>query len=138
MKILFVCKSNVGRSQMAEVFLADLKPEHDITSAGTHVLLENEGVPISQLGEKVIATMDELGFNLRDKKMNKLTPELVDAVDKVIALNDKEELPGYLKNSPKLEVWDAMPDAAGTEATFHDRLRDKIREKVSELARKLD
>ena len=37
MKILFVCRGNVGRSQMAAAIYKKMFPEHDVTSAGTKV-----------------------------------------------------------------------------------------------------
>lgn len=134
MKVLFVCKSNVGRSQMAEAFFLSLAPEHEATSAGTHV--SAEGVPISETADKVVKTMSSAGIDVSHNMSNQLTPEMVETADKVVVLNAPEELPDYLRNSPKLEIWD-VSNAAGEGDAFYDHVRDLIREKISDLVSRI-
>ena len=63
---------------MAEAFLSELAPEHEAFSAGTHVMSENEGYPISKITEKVTQCMEEVGHSIAEKPMNLLTPEMVE------------------------------------------------------------
>jgi len=132
MKILFICKSNIGRSQMAEVFFNETNPEHKAISAGSHVKEEREGKVISTVTEKILTCMKELDLDVKDQIMNQVTSEMVDSVDKVVSITPKETLPDYLQNSSKLEVW-GIPDAGGTDMEFHNKVRDMVKEKVSQL-----
>lgn len=122
---------------MAEAFLTTIAPHHEASSAGTHLTPSEENQPISEITEKVIKAMNEVNIDVSRKLRNKLTQELVAKADKVIALNTKEELPDYLLASPKLETWD-VPDAGGTDAAFHAKVRDDIKKRVQELAQRLD
>lgn len=135
-KILFICKSNVGRSQMAEAFFMSIAPAHSAFSAGTHVELERENNPISTTTKKVIECMQGVGLDVSDKKMNLLTSEMVKEADMVIAITPKETLPDYLQHSPKLEVWN-IPDAGGTDTAFHVKVRDMIKVQVDKLTQTL-
>ncbi len=121
---------------MAEAFLSELAPEHEGFSAGTNVMPENEGRPISKITEKVTQCMEEVGHSLADKPMNLLTPEMVGEAHRIVAITPKETLPEFLKDSPKLEVWD-IPDAGGTDLDFHRNVRDMVKEKVERLAASL-
>lgn len=134
MKVLFVCKSNVGRSQMAEAFFTILAPQHETMSAGTHV--SSEGVPISETADKVVKTMSKAGIDVSHNVSDQLTPEMVEAANKVVVLNAPEELPNYLRNSPKLEIWD-VSNAAGEGDAFYDNIRDLIWEKISDLVSRI-
>ena len=134
MKVLFICRANVGRSQMAEAFFADLAPHHEAFSAGTHVEPELEGTPVANT---VINSMREIGMTLEGKARNQLTPAMVEAADKVIALNSADELPDYLRRSPKLEVWN-VPDMFQMDEQFYRDVRALIREKVLDLVNRLE
>src|SRR3989338_10979201 len=68
MKILFICKSNVGRSQMAPAFFNKLSKKHKAVGAGTHVR-ENEN---QSLHEFVIQSMAESGYDLSKTPENNL------------------------------------------------------------------
>ena len=130
MKILFICRANVGRSQMATAFFNTLSTKHHAIGAGTHVG-DNEGRPLQEL---VIQCMAELGYDLSDKRRQQLTPEIAREADKIIVMNEKEDLPPYLSDSPKLIFWD-VEDAKGTPYEFHVRIRDQIKGLVETLVR---
>jgi len=137
MKVLFICKSNVGRSQMADAFFNDSSNDHVAISAGTHVKPENDGQPISKTRYKVIGCMKEVGFEVESNIMNQLTKEMVDESDIVVAITPKETLPEYLQTSSKLRVWD-IPDASGTDMDFHRKVRDMVKKGVDELVKEID
>jgi len=136
MKVLFICKSNVGRSQMADAFFNDLANEHAAISAGTHVKSENEGCPISKITEKVTLCMREAELEVADNIMNQLTEEVVDESDVVVAITPKDTLPEYLQTSSKLVVWN-IPDAGGTDMDFHRKVRDMVKSGVEELIKEI-
>ena len=121
---------------MAEGLFSHLSPEDETFSAGTNVTSENENKLISEIDSKVVKTMEDEGVDVTKKVRNQLTPELVEKADKVVALNSIVELPEYLKNSPKLEVWD-VSNAVGQEQEFYNNLRDLIKTKVLDLIKRL-
>ena len=124
----------MARSQIAEAFFATFAPEQETGSAGTHV--HSEDVPLSDTAEKVVRTMKGVGIDVSQQVSNQLTPEMVKEADKVIALNAREELPEYLRSSPKLELWD-VSNAEGEGDAFYDNIRDLIREKVADLVQRI-
>jgi protein-tyrosine-phosphatase len=127
MKYLFVCKSNVGRSQMASAMFNGHKGNFS-DSAGTHVSQkEGEG-----LHEYVLEVMQELGFDLRKKRRTQMTLGMVDASDKIIVmLDDHNDLPKYVPLE-KVIFWD-IPDAKGMSLDFHRKVRDSIKKNIDDL-----
>lgn len=124
-KVLLICKSNTGRSQMAAAFLRKMKPELFVMDAGNQV---NERAG-SIIHEYVIEVMSELGFDLSKQTRKQLTPDMVTEADKIIVMDDKENLPDYLLNSGKVIFWD-IEDAAGTDLEFHRKIRDQVKDLV--------
>ena len=133
MKVLFVCKSNVGRSQMAEVIFNKLSTNHSAISVGLYPRnWENQKI---NTAENIIKCMDEIGFDLRDKISKKITEEMVNSSDKIIIIGEKENWPEYLINYD-IEYWE-IPDAGGTDLDFHKKTRDQITNKVKKLIKRI-
>jgi arsenate reductase len=76
--------------------------------------------------ENVITVMHELGLDLSKQTRKQLTPEMVQEADKIIIMDEKENLPDYLLNSGKIVFW-KVDDAAGTDLQFHRKIRDQIK-----------
>jgi protein-tyrosine-phosphatase len=76
MNILFICKANVGRSQMASAFFSMLSKKNKSTSAGTQVG-EKEGqiVGDNEKTKLLVKVMDEKGIDIRNFKRKQLTPK---------------------------------------------------------------
>ena len=117
---------------MATAFFNTLSNNHHAIGTGTHVG-DNEGRPLQEL---VIRCMAELGYDLSKETRRQLTPEIAHESDKIIVLNEKEDLPPYLRDSPKLIFWD-VEDAKGTSYDFHVKIRDQIKGFVEELVREI-
>lgn len=138
MKVLFVCEGNINRSQMAEAFLREIKPEIEIQSAGTRVTPEKDGQKVKDVSSgRGINAMKDVGIDTAEQTVNLLTPQMIEWADKVILLGPTPggPLPKSLTISPKLETWD-IPDP-GYGHIPHDSARDAVREKVLEFAAKL-
>lgn len=139
MKILFVCKANVGRSQMAEAFFNKLNQnkENESWSAGAQVY-EHEGETIGENKKAgfVVDVMNEEGIDVSDNVRNQLTSEMADDSDKIIMMADKELLPDFLKDSDKIVFWSVM-DGKDTSYETHVQIRDEIKELVEKLIEKL-
>jgi len=139
MKILFVCVYNVGRSQIAEAFFNRLSKKHQAVSAGLETD-EYEGRPIFEIAESVVRCMAELGYDVSRNIPKQITPKMVQEVDKVVVIVEKErleKLPDYLKNSSKLIVWE-VKDAKGKSYEFLCKIRNQIKLLVEKLAKDLD
>ena len=111
MKIVFVCKANHGRSQLAEALFNNLaKGKHTAISAGTKVIREDvnkEGQTISD--PNIIAVMKEMGIDVSKNVRNQFTPEMLNIADKVIVMSEPENTPSFLSQSNKAVFW-AVPD----------------------------
>ena len=136
MKILFVCKSNFARSQMAEAFLKKFSKKHEVTSAGTMVEKKWLGKPISMFNNYVIPEMLEGGIDLSNNTPKQLTEERVNVADKIVAIVSKDLWPDYLSKSKKVEFWD-IPDPRGTDLEFHRKVIDDIKNKVKILVKEI-
>ncbi len=135
MKVLFVCKWNAGRSQMAEAFYNKYSKINVAISAGTHAE-KYKGLKLSGFALPVIKCMKEVGFDLADKSPTQLTPQLVDAADYIYAMVDRMDVPDYLLNSNKVIFWD-IDDAGGKDYVFHIKIRNQIEGLVRDLVRKI-
>ena len=131
MKILFICKSNVRRSQIAEELFNHYTFDHIGLSAGTHAAQFN-GKKLKECAHHVVDVLKERGIDVSDKTPIQLTPEHVQFTDKIIVITDKNSLPSYLISSTKVEYWDVQ-DAEGKDYKFHIELREKIDILVIEL-----
>jgi len=133
MKVLFICKGNVARSQMAPVFFNKLSKKHTAMKAGTQVN-EHDGETLHPF---VIKCMAELSYDLSNETRIQLTEEMVEEADKIIAICKKEVCPDYLLESDKVEFWD-IPDAVHKDYDFHVKIRDEILERVKKLVEELE
>jgi protein-tyrosine-phosphatase len=135
MKILYVCKANVGRSQMAEAFHRSFYPEDTISSAGTQVnVMEGQRIGDYDKANLVWEIMDEEGIDVRGYVRNQLNEKIVKEADRVVIMVDKKEWPDYLLNNPNVEYWD-IKDPAWTGLEFHTKTRDLIKQRVKDFSR---
>ena len=132
MTILFVCKANVGRSQMAESIFNRLSKKYRAFSAGTDVG-SNEGKPLHEL---VIGCMTEQGYDLSNNKRKQLTAEMVQAADKIIVMTEKKDLPLYLKDLPNAIFW-SVDNPKDKSYEFHCATRDQIKKLVETLVKEI-
>ena len=132
MKVLFICKGNVGRSQMAEALFNRLSKLNHSVSAGA-----DPGRWDGQIiHELVIKVMADLGYDLSLNRAKRITKEMVEDADKIIAICKMEDLPDYVKDSGKLENWDVV-DPKGTSYEFHAKIRDEIKRLVEKLVKEI-
>ena len=113
MKVLFLCKGNVGRSQLAEEVF-NSHSDHKAISAGLTV--EKYGIdgltiadmkniePHAKSYPSLMAITKDLGFDINNNSINQVTPELAGTADKIILL-DSMTPPDYLLNNDKVERW---------------------------------
>jgi protein-tyrosine-phosphatase len=135
MNILFLCKGNVGRSQMAEaLFRQKFGDKHTVVSAG--VKLSGPEQPIGELMPAIKETLDvmnEEGIDVSQAIRKNLTPEMLDAADSIIVILEPEEGQiDFLVGSPKLTYW-SIPDPKGKDLDTTREIKNKIKEKINSL-----
>ncbi len=136
-KVLFICKGNVGRSQMAEAIFNSLASNRAIaTSAGVDPG-SYEGKRISEAGPNVTACMKDIGLNVSDRVSKKLTKDMCNSADVIVSMVNKDVLPSYLQSSAKLVLWD-ITDPKSMDYTGHATIRGQIYERVKELVKELN
>lgn len=132
MKVLFVCRGNVGRSQAASGLYNNLHPgESD--SAGTRPTNPELTVGEISKSKNIVVVMDELGIDISKNTRQLVTPKLVEQYDKVINMAEPDTVPDFLINNSKVEVWD-IEDPAYMDIDDTRKIRDQILEKVKNLA----
>lgn len=135
MKILFICRENRGRSQIAMGFYRQLHPD-DAASAGTMV-----DTPGQELGEltppsKTVALMNELGIDTSDHIRTQLTQEALAYYDKIIVMAEPEHTPDWCHENPKTELWN-VEDTKGKSMSEARIIRDEIKVRVVDPDRRL-
>lgn len=131
MKILFVCRANVGRSQMAEAIFNSLSSDHVATSAGLNPPPQWEGERLSRT-QYVAPCMAEIGLDVSEKVSKRLVESMVTAADKIIVIGERNNWPQFLTDSDKVTFWDIIDPDIG-EMELHRDVRDDIRSRVEKL-----
>jgi arsenate reductase len=124
-KVMFVCKRNSCRSQMAEGFARTL-------GAGK-IAVTSSGLEASRVHPTAIQVMDEIGIDITNQTSNPLSDFQAEDYDAVISLcGCGVNLPESWVIREVFEDWQLDdPDGQPLE-TFH-RVRDEIKEKVQQL-----
>ena len=131
MKVLFLCKWNAGRSQMAEELFNHYTTKHIGISAGTHgITYQNK--KLKEFAFFVVQVLQEKNIDVSEKIPIQLTPELVQFADKIIVMTERADLPDYVANSDKTIFW-KIEDAKGKDYEFHTNMREQIDKMVKVL-----
>ena len=127
MTVLFLCRQNAGRSQMAAAFFERVAPEHRSISGGSS--------PAARVHPEVVAVMREIGYELEGRRPAKVDPEMLAKADIVISMGCDDpavcDYPGR-----KVEDW-MIPDPSGKPVEEVRAIRDLLRAKVDRLAERL-
>lgn len=102
MKTLFVCRSNVARSQIAEGWYNQITKSREGFSAGTaaHDFVE--------IPHDIKYTMLAYGLDLSEAKPKQVTSKMARVAGRIILMTDFE-VPNFLLSNPKVKFWD-IPD----------------------------
>ncbi len=123
-KVVFACRHNAGRSQMAAAFFSQLSDPARATavSAGT--------TPGAGVHPEVLAAMGELGIDLASARPKMLTPELAKGAKLLVTMGCGEECPFI----PGAEIQDwQLEDPKGKPLTRVREIRDEVRRRVAAL-----
>jgi arsenate reductase len=123
-RVVFACRHNAGRSQMAAAFFNQMAEPARATavSAGT--------TPAPRVHPEVAEAMRELGIDLSGAKPQLLTAELGAGARLLVTMGCGEECP-YI---PGVEVQDwPLEDPKGRPVEEVRRIREEIRQRVGAL-----
>jgi len=125
-KVLFVCKENAGRSQLAQhLFNASVVGLHEARSAGT--------TPRKSVYPTVIEALRLRGADAIGAKPKALTTDLTDWADRVVTMGCGDECPVTGKPT---EDWD-LPDIAGKSQAEVEEIAVEIAKRLSKLLKEL-
>jgi arsenate reductase (thioredoxin) len=122
--VIFACVHNAGRSQVAAAFFSALaNPSRAVAvSAGTQ--------PGERVHPEVVEVMREVGVDLSAHRPQKLTEQLARDASLLVTMGCGDECP-YVPGLRR-DDW-PLDDPKGKPLDQVRRIRDEIRERVSEL-----
>jgi protein-tyrosine-phosphatase len=131
-KILFVCRGNVGRSQMAAAIFNQLtNSKYQVSSAGTKVISKEGESRHGQLlkdleaAENVIIPLKQKGIDVSNNARTQLDSDMVKNADEIIVMAEPENIPDYLKQSGKMTYFE-VADPKGTSLEEHRKVLSEI------------
>jgi arsenate reductase len=122
--VLFVCRHNTGRSQMAEAYLRHFMGDGvTVASAGT--------IAADVPDPGVVAIMAEDGIDISSARPKLLATQNTDAADKIITMGCDVE------GVPRIDDDWGLPDPKGQPPDVVRDIRDTVRAKAKALADEL-
>lgn len=127
-KILFACRENACRSQMAAAFAQSLAGEEiEASSAGSE--------PAAEINPEMAAVMQEKGVDMAYRRTRFLEKAVsASPPDMIVTMGCKEACP--LVPGAEMLDWD-LPDPAGKPLDFMRQVRDEIEKRVKDLVGRL-
>lgn len=122
--VLFVCKHNTGRSQMAEAFLRRFVGDDvEVTSAGT--------AAADGPDQGVVASMAEMNMDISGARPKLIDPAVLARADRIISMGCDVE------GVPRLDADWGLADPKGQSPERVRQIRDLVCTKAGELAKEL-
>jgi phosphinothricin acetyltransferase len=121
--VLFVCRHNTGRSQMAEAFLRYFGGDSiEVASAGT--------IAADRPDPGVVAVMAEVGIDISRARPKLLSPSMLARAGRIITM-------GCDVDVPRLDDDWGLPDPKGQPLDRVREIREAVRAKAAQLAEML-
>lgn len=139
MKVLFICKSNAERSQVAQTLFNALSRKNTAISAGVNVERENYvGLPP---GRRISELLLDLGYDIRGNVRKQLTQELLEKVDMAVVILSRQEieryLPDYMSKSKKVRFWRISMSPTNTDIEERASVVIEIKNRVEDLVKEV-
>ncbi|MGA9382389.1 MAG: arsenate reductase, glutathione/glutaredoxin type [Phormidium sp.] len=128
-KVMFVCKKNSARSQMAEGFAKTIGKDK--------IAVTSSGLEASEVNPNAVEVMSEIGIDITDQTSKALSDFQAENYDAVISLcGCGVNLPEAWVLREIFEDWQLEDPAEKSKETFQT-VRDQIKERVANLVEKL-
>ncbi len=122
--VLFVCKHNTGRSQMAEAYLRHFAGDNiEVASAGT--------IAAAQPDPGVVTMMAEDGIDISAARPKLIDPAVLKRADKIITMGCD------VQGVPRIDADWGLADPKGQPPDRVREIRDQAKQKARELAAEL-
>jgi len=127
-KILFICRENACRSQMAAAFAQFLAGDRlDVLSAGSQ--------PVDKVDPDMVKTMHEKGVDMGFRSPRSIDEALAaESPELIVTMGCEEQCP-LVRGAQRID-WD-LPDPAGRPLEFMRAVRDDIEQRVRELIQQI-
>jgi len=132
MQILFLCRSNISRSQMAEGFFNFYSKKDGAVSAALDKSYDD-------MHKLVVRAMKEKEIDISKNKSKLLDKNMLERADIIVVMNP--DLLPLVKTNKKIVVWNIEDFKAGEEESNYSgfvKLRDEIERKVIGLIRDME
>lgn len=124
-KILFACRENACRSQMAAAFAQYLAGDKIDAFCGGNA-------PVKEINPLMVQAMEEKGMDMAFRSPQSIEAAIENVTpDKIVTMGCGEACPAV--PGADREDWD-LPDPAGKDIDFMRQVRDEIEKRVTELA----
>lgn len=129
---LFICKWNVGRSQMAEALFTKIHKKQCV-SAWT-VVWNNEWVKIKDIpeAEKVINVLLEEWLDVSNNSRKQLTEEMCKNAERIIMMAEVETIPTYISKYKNI-LYRNVDNPKWMDYEGHKRVMNEIKEYIIQL-----
>ncbi len=119
--VLFVCRHNTGRSQMAEAYLRQYVGDTiEVASAGT--------IAADRPDPGVVAAMAEIGIDISSARSKTLDQRVAGRADRIITMGCDVE------GVPRIDDDWGLPDPKGQSPERVREIRNLVEQKVKQLA----
>ena len=119
--VLFVCRHNTGRSQMAEAYLQHF--------AGDEVVVASAGTEAADMpNEGAVSAMAEDGIDISSVRPKLLDAEIASQADRIITMGCD------VQGVPRIDEDWGLPDPKGQSPERVREIRDMVRDKARALA----
>ncbi len=140
MMVLFVCRVNVNRSQIAVAIFNKLSRKNTATSAGMSPKVKGRR-PLKDAHHNPIAPMKEYGYDISHQTRKRFNRKIAEQADKVVLIFSKEKyrgrLPLYFKNLTDVEWWDVKSISDEVPLEEYHRLERKRIKRIESLVKDL-
>ena len=110
MEVLFVCRVNLNRSQIAAAIFNKLSKKNHAVSAGMSLNPELEGTSVVGPHNSPVEVLKEFGYDISKEKRKQITEHMVESAGKIVLIFSKQKysgtLPKEIERFPNLEWWD--------------------------------
>ena len=102
--VLFVCRENLGRSQIAMAIYNQLNVGL-AGSAGTLVDLPGRRLGEVPICKVILDVMGDEGFDISGNTTRQVTPEMASKFGKIVVMAEPQTIPDWLWVDPKFNLW---------------------------------